>query len=83
MSQKKAILFHLQHSEISQIVAVNKYAVLNLWKRCTEIEDMGFKLSRRWVDHVNRWGNNSRYMVYSMPQTKKNQQLFKKLFGSK
>lgn len=81
MSQLKDLAHHLNKKPICRIIASHEYGIQNLWCRISELEDKGFKISRRWVEHINRHKNSARFMVYSMPQTKKNQKLFKDIYG--
>jgi hypothetical protein len=83
MTQLSDLANHLQKSPITQLIAVYEHGILNLWKRASELEDLGFKLNRRWVTHVNRHDNATRYMVYSMPLTRHNMKLAKRLYGAK
>lgn len=81
MSQLKDLAHHLNAKPICRIIASHEYGIMNLWARCAELELQGFKIDRRWVEHTNRHNNSARYMVYSMAQTKKNQKLFKDIYG--
>jgi len=83
MSQRIALISHLQKNEISQLVAFNKLGICRLSQRIIEIEWQGFRIDRRTAKMVNQHGNTCRYTVYSMPKTAKNQKLFKDIYGSK
>lgn len=83
MSQLKDLATHLMDKPICRIVASHKYGIMNLWARCAELELQGFSIDRRWVEHINRHKNSARYMLYSLQKTKKNQALYKKIYGAK
>jgi len=83
MSQRIALLSHLQKADISQLVAFNKLGICRLSERIREIEWQGFRIDRRTAEMVNQHGNTCRYTVYSMPKTAKNQKLFKDIYESR
>lgn len=83
MTQTKSMIFHLQHSPISSLVAFNKFGCTCTPRRICDIEAMGFKINRQNVVSKNRWGNRNDYYLYSMPKNRHNLTLFKKLFGTK
>ena len=83
MNQQTALLHHLRHSEISQLVAFNKLGICRLSERCRELEFKGFQIDRRTATMTNRHDNTVRYTIYSLPSTTKNLALFYKLFGKK
>lgn len=83
MSQLKDLATHLMDKPICRIIASHEYGIMNLWVRISELENKGFKIDRRWVEHTNRHKNSARYMVYSMAKTKKNQKLFNQIYKDK
>lgn len=81
MTQTNAIIFHLMHAPLSSLVAFNKLGTTCLPRRIWDIQELGFTIDRKNVVSKNRWGNRNDYYLYSMPKTRANQRLFKRLFG--
>lgn len=82
MNQKTVIIHHLLKAPLSSLVAFNKMGCTCLPKRITEVEAMGFSIGRKNVVSTNRWGNRNDYLIYSLPLTRKNQALYRKIYGA-
>lgn len=83
MNQQTALIFHLQHKPISQLVAAREMGIYRLSERIRELEFRGFQIDRRTAEQTNRYGNTTRYTVYSLVKCPANARLFKALFGFK
>lgn len=68
-SQNEALLHYLKnHIGITTWEAVEKLGITSLSKRICELQDIGIKIDKIYLDGTNRYGNACKVIRYQLGQ---------------
>ena len=72
MTQHDRILRHLKdHGALSTLDAMKEYGIMRLSARVSELKMMGYKISSELVKGKNRYGEPTRYAIYTLTEKEK------------
>lgn len=65
--QNKQVLDHLiEFGSITPMEAMQKYSIMRLGARCYDLKRQGYIIKTVMEEHVNKFGNKTRYARYTL-----------------